>query len=41
MAIYVIIRYTDYAIRIAQVALVLMALAALFYVVGAPTYEGG
>lgn len=40
MATYLITRSGHYAIRIAQVALILMALIALFYAVGAPTYQG-
>lgn len=40
MATYLITRYGHLAIRVVQVALVLIALIALFYAVGAPLYEG-
>lgn len=41
MAGYLIARYGHFAIRTIQVALVLIALVALFYAVGAPLYGGG
>lgn len=40
MTTYLITRYGPFAIRAIQVALVLIALIALFYAVGAPTYQG-
>lgn len=41
MAAYLITRYGHFAIRAFQVALVLTALIAIFYAVGAPQYGGG
>lgn len=41
MATYLITRYGPFAIRAVQVALVLVALIALFYALGAPAYAGG
>jgi hypothetical protein len=41
MAEYIIRRHGPVTIRIVQVALILMALVALLYAIGAPHYQGG
>lgn len=41
MANYLIRRYGPITIRIVHVALILIALVALFYAIGAPEYAGG